>query len=258
MIRGSRALVLVATLGIALTACGAGSAAGGRQSGGQAGGRTLTVLAASSLTEAMTAMAREFEHDHPGTHVDVSFAASSTIVQQVDEGAPADVIALADLEALKPLDPAKAVKGTLTELAHNSLEIATPPDNPGGVSSLADLSRAGLRVVLCAPQVPCGRSAAHVLLAAGVRAHVVSYERDVKAALTKVELGEADAAIVYRSDVVSARGRVRGVSIPAAANDTQTYPILQLTDLALGREFIAYARSERGRKHLRDNGFQAP
>ncbi|MHB8275512.1 MAG: substrate-binding domain-containing protein [Dermatophilaceae bacterium] len=137
-----------------------------------------------------------------------------TLVSQVTQGAPADLIALAGTSAEGPLDKSRIV-GDTRSLASNTLEIATPPSSPGKVNAITDLSRPTLNVVLCAATVPCGNAATKVLSVAGVVAHVVSYETDVKATLAKVQLGEADAAIVYRSDVVAAGARVRGVLIPA-------------------------------------------
>jgi len=218
----------------------------------------VTVLAAASLTEAMTAMAHDFESGHPGTRIRLSFAASSTIVQQVNQGAPADLIALAGTAAMKPLAPGTVVAGGTATLATNTLEIATPAGNPAKVTSLADLSRPDLKVVLCAAPVPCGKAARATLQAAHVSAHVVSYEDDVKAALSKVELGEADAAIVYHSDVVTAGGRVTGVTIPSGVNQVLAYPIARLTDNATARDFMTFTLSPAGQKRLRDNGFQAP
>jgi molybdate transport system substrate-binding protein len=135
---------------------------------------------------------------------------------------------------------------------------ATPPGNPGRVNAITDLSRPNLKVVLCAATVPCGGAAAKALSAAGVVAHVVSYETDVKATLTKVQLGEADAAIVYHSDVVSAGEQVHGVQIPASVNQTLDYPLIRLTEDPTTLELMAYVLSDHGRNRLRDNGFLTP
>ena len=219
---------------------------------------TVVVLAASSLTESLTAIAKDFEKDHPGTDVQLSFAASSTVVSQVNQGAPADLVALAGTSAADPLDRSRIVKDGTRSLASNTLEIATPPSNPGDVNAITDLSRPSLNVILCAATVPCGKAAAKALSVAGVVAHVVSYEVDVKATLAKVQLGEADAAIVYHSDVVSAGARVRGVPIPAAVNQTLDYPLIRLTDDPTTVEFMSYLLSDQGRERLRDNGFLTP
>ena len=245
------ALAIAAVFGVA------GCSGAGGTPGSAPTRHTVVVLAASSLTEPMTAIARDFESSHPGTDIQLSFAASSTVVSQVNQGAPADLIALAGTAAAEPLNKSRVV-GSTASLARNTLEIATPPSNPGKVDAITDLSRPNLNVVLCAATVPCGKAAAKALSAAGVVAHVVSYETDVKATLTKVQLGEADAAIVYHSDVVSAAGRVRGVPIPASVNQTLDYPLIRLTDDPTTVQFMTYVLSEQGRKRLRNNGFQTP
>jgi molybdate transport system substrate-binding protein len=140
-------------------------------------------------------------------------------------------------------------------MAANTLEIATAP---GNVNALADLSRPTLKVLLCATTVPCGKAAVKTLTAAGVAAHVVSYETDVKAALAKVQLGEADAAIVYHSDGVSAGERAHGVQIPASVNQRLDYPTDRLTSDPTTAELMTCVLSDHGRKRLRDNGFLTP
>ncbi len=246
---------MVAAFALALGVAGCGASGRAPENGPTR--HTVVVLAASSLTESLTAIARDFEASHPGTDVQLSFAASSTVVTQVNQGAPADLIALAGTSAADPLDKSRIVGGTRS-LASNTLEIATPPSNPGKVNAITDLSRPTLNVVLCTLTVPCGKAAAKALSVAGVVAHVVSYETDVKATLAKVQLGEADAAIVYHSDVVSAGDRVRGVQIPAPVNQTLDYPLIQLTDDPTTVEFATYLLSDQGRKRLRDNGFLTP
>jgi molybdate transport system substrate-binding protein len=252
---GVPAAAATVAMAVAVAVAGCGAAAG--QPGNAPTRHTVVVLAASSLTEPLTAIAKDFESSHPGTDVQVSFAASSTVVSQVNQGAPADLIALAGISAAGPLDKSRIVGGMPT-LAKNTLEIATPPSNPGRVTAIADLSRPTLKVVLCAATVPCGMAAAKALSIAGVVAHVVSYETNVKATLTKVQLGEADAAIVYRSDVLSAGERVHGVPIPATVNQTLDYPLIRLTDDPTTVEVMAFILSDQGRKRLRDNGFLTP
>ncbi len=242
--------------GAALALAGCGAAAG---NSAQAPARhTVVVLAASSLTEPLTAIAADYEASHPGTDIQLSFAASSTVVSQVNQGAPADLVALAGTSAMEPLDKSRIARDGVASMATNTLEIATPAANPGKVSALANLSRPTLKVVLCAVTVPCGKAAVKTLKAAGVQAHVVSYETDVKATLAKVRLGEADAAIVYHSDVVSAGKGVHGVAIPAAVNQKLDYPLIRLTDDPGTAEFATYLLSEQGRSRLRANGFLTP
>lgn len=232
---------------LALAACGTTPAPAGDH---------VTVLAAASLTEAFEQLATDFEATHPGTSVEVSFGSSATLVQQVNQGAPAEVIALAGESAAEPLDRA-AVKASTT-FATNVLEIAVPPDNPAGVASIDDLDRPGLKVVLCAPSVPCGQAADATFASAGVSPSVVSREVDVKATLSKVRLGEADAAVVYHSDVVAAGDVVRGVAIPAAVNMTLRYPIITLSDDPTARSFVEFVVSDRGAATLRSLGFGTP
>ena len=247
---------IVAAFALALGVAGC-SAAGGAPGNGPTR-HTVVVLAASSLTESLTAIAQDFEASHPGTDVQISFAASSTVVTQVNQGAPADLVALAGTSAMGPLDKSRIAQDGTRSMASNTLEIATPPTNPGKVNGITDLSRPTLNVVLCAATVPCGKAAAKALSVAGVVAHVVSYETDVKATLAKVQLGEADAAIVYHSDVVSAGIRVRGVQIPASVNQTLDYPLIRLTDDPTTVAFMTYVLSDQGRKRLRDHGFLTP
>ena len=247
---------IVAAFALALGVAGC-SAAGGAPGNGPTR-HTAVVLAASSLTESLTVIAQDFEASHPGTDVQLSFAASSTVVTQVNQGAPADLVALAGTSAMGPLDKSRIAKDGTRSMASNTLEIATPPTNPGKVNGITDLSRPTLNVVLCAATVPCGKAAAKALSVAGVVAHVVSYETDVKATLAKVQLGEADAAIVYHSDVVSAGIRVRGVQIPATVNQTLDYPLIRLTDDPTTVAFMTYVLSDQGRQRLRDHGFLTP
>jgi molybdate transport system substrate-binding protein len=256
-----RAAAPFASLAVALVAASvalAGCNAAADSSGNTPAGTTVVVLAASSLTESLTAIAKDFEEDHPGTDVQLSFAASSTVVTQVNQGAPADLIALAGTSLMGQLDKALVAKDGTRTFARNTLEVATPPSNPGNVDDIKDLSRPTLKVVLCAPAVPCGKAAAQVLAAVGVAAHVVSYETDVRATLAKVQLGEADAAVVYHSDVVAAGKRVRGVQIPASVNQTLDYPLVRLSDDPTAVAFANYLLSDRGQRRLRDNGFLAP
>lgn len=253
--RRAAAAVSAATLATALAGC---SASQPPTSSAGSGTRHLTVLAASSLTEAFTAVAHDFEREHPGTTVALSFAASSTIVAQVNQGAPADLVALAGAAAATPLRAGTVRAGGREVFATNTLEIATPPANPARVGAIQDLGRSSVDVVLCAVQVPCGKAAAAALAAAKVSAHVVSYEQDVKAALTKVELGEADAAVVYHSDLVTAGGRAHGVPLPANAQQTLSYPLLRLTDDATARAFQTFVLSKRAQQRLRDSGLAAP
>lgn len=263
---GPLAVAAIAVIG--LVSCGTGnpqSPADHPGSNGEAGAAagspsavtgTVTVLAAASLTEAFDAITEQVESAHPGVTVHVSYGSSATLVQQVNQGAPADVIALAGESAAQPLDPS-LVKDTKV-FATNSLEIAVPPDNPGHVTSLTDLGRPGLKVVLCAETAPCGKAATTTLDKAKVNASVVSREIDVKATLAKVRLGEADAAIVYHSDVLSAKGAVTGIPIPADLNTTLRYPIIALDQNPATTAFVDAVLSTSGLQTVESFGLGAP
>ncbi|GAA5168100.1 molybdate ABC transporter substrate-binding protein [Ornithinimicrobium tianjinense] len=245
--------LLAATTSLALTSCEATA----ESSGALSGDRTVTVLAAASLTDVLAEIAADFEADHPGVTVETSFAASSTIVQQVNEGAPADVVALAGQQALEPLEQARRVSEPVV-LTTNTLELAVPPDNPAAVDGVEDLTAAGLRLVVCQPEVPCGTAAATLFDRLGIDPQVASYEPDVRATLSKVALGEADVGVVYRTDVAAADGAVLGVEIPAQDNVVSSYPVLAVSGSPLALELIEEMLSARGQQHLADAGFGAP
>ncbi len=240
-----------------LAACGTSTTPSDVTGGGATGASgTVTVLAAASLTESFDALKEDFEAANPGITVETSYGSSATLVQQVNNGAPASVIALAGTSAAEPLDP-RLVRDTRT-FATNVLEIATPPDNPANVASIGDLATPTVKVVLCADTVPCGKAAAATFRKARVVPNVVSKEVDVKATLAKVKLGEADAAVVYRSDVIAAKNAVRGVEIPPQLNTSLTYPVITLTDDAATRAFVAYLLSPAGLATVQSFGFGAP
>ncbi len=261
---GSRhPLLLAAAAALALAACSAATTADTDPAGtaGPSAGAdssTVTVLAAASLTAPLTTLAEQYERDHPGVTVRLSFGSSTTLAQQISEGAPVDLYASAGEEPLALLPSGVTSDGGRATIARNTVEIATPPDNPGGVDTLRDLGDPDLDVVLCAGTVPCGRAADEVLRTAGVTAHVVSREVDVKATLTKVVLGEADAALVYHSDVVAAGPDVRGVAIPAAENVVLTYPLLWFSSDPDVVGFADLVAGPTGTAALESAGFLAP
>lgn len=170
-----------------------------------------TIFAAASLTEAFTALAKSFEASHPGTKLTMSFGASSTLNQNIVDGAPADAFASADEDWITKLVDAGHASGTPTVIARNQLTIVTEPGNPKHITSLADLANPDVSVVLCAAEVPCGRLAEEALAKANVSVTPKSREANVKSTLSKVELGEADAAIVYSTD---AKGNSSVASVP--------------------------------------------
>lgn len=221
----------------------------------------LTVLAASSLTDVFTVLGRRYEAQHPGADVRFSFAASSELATQVVAGAPADVYAAANPDTMAQVVAAGAATGRPALLARNRLQVVVPAGNPGRVRGLADLARAELDVALCAPEVPCGAASRDLLAAAGVTASVDTLEPDVRAVLTKVELGEVDAALVYRSDVLAAGEDVEGVDVPespAAVNDYLVTVLRDAPNAAAARAFVALALSPAGQKVLAAAGFEVP
>jgi molybdate transport system substrate-binding protein len=220
----------------------------------------LTVLAAASLTESFTKIGRQFEAAHPGTKVVLSFGASSTLATQITQGAPADVFASA---SKKNMDSVVAAKGATDPriFAKNVMEIAVPPSNPAGVAQLSDLAKSSVKVVLCAAEVPCGSTARQVFANAGLTVTPVSNEADVKSTLAKVELGEADAGVVYVTDVTAAGTKVKGIAIPADVNASTSYPIAPLAaskNPDLAKAFVDYVLSPGGATVLSEAGFEKP
>jgi molybdate transport system substrate-binding protein len=239
-----------------LAACG-GSAADEPTAGStsQADPTTVTVLAAASLTEAFTELATAYESDHPGVTVEVSFGSSTTLAQQVAEGIEADLFASAGTGAMEQLPEGSADGGGEDVLTRNVLEIAVQPGNPRAITGLADFARADLDTVLCAETVPCGRAADEAFATAGITPTPASREIDVKATLSKVELLEADAAMVYRSDVVAASEAVEGVVIPDDENVSLDYPLVWFNANEHTVGLAQLLLGERGQQTLAELGF---
>ncbi|WP_062648588.1 molybdate ABC transporter substrate-binding protein [Streptomyces maremycinicus] len=222
---------------------------------------TVTVFAAASLKESFTALGKEFEKAHPGTKVTFSFGGSDSLAASITGGAPADVFASASPKTMAIVTDAGDASGTPTTFVRNQLEIATLPGNPDKIASLEDLTGSSLKVVLCDRTVPCGAAAQKALDASKLKLTPVSYEQDVKAALTKVELKEADAAVVYKTDVHAAGDKVEGVEFPESADAVNDYPIVRLKDARnaeAAEAFIALVRSAEGQKVLTGAGFLQP
>lgn len=247
--------VAVGGLGVLATAMLLSACGGASEGASVDASTTVTVLAAASLTEAFTELATAYENENPGVTVEVSFGSSTTLAQQIAEGAPADVYASAGTGALAQLPEGYAADGGEEVLTRNVLEIAVQPGNPQAVVGLADFARADLDTVLCAETVPCGRAADEAFAAAGITATPVSRELDVKATLSKVELGEADAAMVYRSDVVAAGDAVEGVAIRDEENVTLDYPLVWFDGDEHTVGFVELLLGERGQQVLTDLGF---
>lgn len=228
-------------------------------------GSELTILAASSLTDALGEIERNFEED-ADVEATTSFAGSQVLRVQIEQGVPADVFVSADPSHTDALVRA----GLLVErglIAHNELVVIVPPDNPASIESFADLPRAR-RLVIGAPDVPAGRHARALLENAADRlgarwqsdvlAHVVSEESNVRLVRAKVELGEADAAIVYRTDAMSS-DRVRTIEIPEELDVRADYSVgivAASPRRALGQRWIDYVRSDEGQRVLSSHGFE--
>ncbi|NUQ96846.1 MAG: molybdate ABC transporter substrate-binding protein [Streptomyces sp.] len=222
---------------------------------------TVTVFAAASLKESFTTLGKEFEKAHPGTKVTFSFGGSDTLAAQITGGAPADVFAAASPKTMKIVTAKGDAVGTPATFVRNQLEIATLPGNPDKVASLRDLTKSSLKVVLCDKTVPCGAAAQKALDASKLKLTPVSYEQDVKSALNKVVLKEADAAVVYKTDVKAAGSKVQGVEFPESAAAINDYPITLLKDApnaAAAKAFIALVQSAEGRQVLTGAGFLKP
>lgn len=220
---------------------------------------TLHVYAASSLNATFTELGTQFEADHPGVQVEFSFAGSSDLVAQIQQGAPADVIATADTTNMDKLDD--TLDTDPVEFATNTLEIAVPPGNPAGVATLADLVGTGVNLVVCAPQVPCGAAAAELATLAGLSFHPVSEEQSVADVLGKVSSGEADAGLVYVTDVQAAGDQVEGIPFPESADVVNTYPIAPVSgadEPDLAEAFIGLVTGSQGQAVLADAGFGHP
>jgi len=244
-------LLTVAFLLVLLAACGdAGKA-----------DEELLVSAAASLTDAFAEMETVFEAANPGVDVVLNFGASSTLREQILEGAPLDVFASANTSNMDQVVAAGDTVGEPQIFARNLLQIAVPAGNPAGVASLADFADEELLLGLCAQGVPCGDFAREVLAGAGVVPAVDTHEPDVRSLLTKVEAGELEAAITYVTDVASAADGVEGVHIPEEDNIVASYPIAVLAgamNQGTAGAFIDFVLSDEGQTILADFGFASP
>lgn len=246
-------LLLLATT--ALLATGSLASCGGSGGAGSRGGETLTVFAAASLTKTFTELGKEFEADHDGTTVKFSFGGSSDLVEQITSGAPADVFASADTNNMDKLGGEAENR---KDFASNTLEIAVPPGNPAGIATFADLAKPGVKLVICAPEVPCGTATATVAKNAGVTLKPVSQEQSVTDVLGKVSSGEADAGLVYVTDVKGAGDSVEGITFPESSSVVNTYPIATVKGgkhAELAKDFEDFVLSEAGQKVLAAAGF---
>ncbi|MEO3795464.1 molybdate ABC transporter substrate-binding protein [Nonomuraea sp. B10E15] len=258
LFRGAIALPAALAL-VCLAGCGSGGPASSATIGG-GDAKEVTVFAAASLTETFTELGKAFEAAHPGTTVRLNFGSSATLAQQIVQGAPADVFASASPATMKTVTDA-SLASSPTTFVRNRLQIAVPAGNPAKVDELKDLTDPDVKVALCAEQVPCGAAAVKALDAAGLKVTPVTFEQDVKATLTKVGLGEVDAALVYTTDVIAAAGRVRGIAFPEADQAVNDYPIAALAKAPAGetaRQFVDLVLSQQGENVLTRAGFDVP
>ncbi|HZB40640.1 MAG TPA: molybdate ABC transporter substrate-binding protein [Ilumatobacter sp.] len=249
-----RNLFSAAVLLVLVSACG-------EDDGGESTG-ALTVFAAASLADAFTEIGDAFMTDDPDAEVTFNFAASSELVTQINEGgAPADVFASADQNNMTKLTDA-GNNGSVPEVfATNSLEIIVERGNPLGITGVVDLANDDLIVVTCAPEVPCGNYAQQTFDASGVTVTPDSLEENVRAVVTKVTAGEADAGIVYKTDVTAAGDGADGVEIPADINVIAEYPIAVTKDAPnpeAARAFVAFVLGDAGQEVLAEYGFLPP
>ncbi|MFE5581030.1 molybdate ABC transporter substrate-binding protein [Kitasatospora sp. NPDC056531] len=275
----TRRLAVAAAAALALslgaTACGSGggstsSAASSSAStpGGATGNSSapkahgdITVFAAASLKETFTDLGKKFEAANPGTKVTFNFGGSSALASSINSGAPADVFAAASPATMKTVTDAGGASGEPKTFVKNTLTIAVPKGNPKHIAGLKDLTAPGVKVALCAKEVPCGAAAQTALKAAGLNLTPVTLEQDVKGALTKVELGEVDASLVYKTDVQSDAAKIDGVDFPEADKAVNDYPIAALAKAPNkdgAAAFVAYIQSPEAKQVLTAAGFQAP
>src|SRR6202171_3146481 len=219
---------------------------------------TVSVFAAASLTASFTALGASFQTASPGVTVKFNFAGTPTLVTQIEQGAPADVFASADTVNMDKLTADGYTSGTSRVFARNQLEIVVAPGNPKGIAGLADLAKSGVIYITEGPTVPAGKYSLQALATAGVKVTPKSLETSVTAVISKIELGEADAGIVYTTDVKAAGNKVQGVQIPAANNVIATYPMVAVKgtkNADVANAFINYVLSSTGQSTLASFGF---
>jgi molybdate transport system substrate-binding protein len=256
------AATVAATL--ALAGCTGASDGPGEEDGGTGTplpdvSGTITVFAAASLSETFELLATEFEQRHPSAEVVLNFGGSAGLAAQVIDGGPADVLATADEPTMeKAVDSGAATTPVI--FTSNTLEIAVPAGNPAGVDQLADFADESLAIALCDPSVPCGSAAQVLFDTFGITPSPDTLEPDVKSVLTKVELGEVDAGLVYVTDVIAGGDAVEGVEVPEALSLVNLYPISVVTasqNPAGAQEWIDFVLSTDGQQVLADAGFVA-
>jgi molybdate transport system substrate-binding protein len=252
-------VIAVALAAVAAAGCSS-SGSGSSGSSASPSGGTITVFAAASLTGTFTQLGKQFEAAHPGDHVKFSFGPSSGLAEQITSGAPADVFASAAPANMDQVVSAGDASSP-QNFAQNTMEVATPPNNPGKVTSVNDLAKKSVKVALCQPQVPCGVVAAEVFKNVGITVKPVTLQPDVKSVLTQVETGNVDAGMVYVTDVMAAGSKVKGVAIPASDNASTEYPIATIKSSkqkSVAQAFMNYVLSPAGQQVLTAAGFEKP
>ena len=252
-----RVAAALAVAALVLAACG-GSDDNTSSGGSSASPAEIKVFAAASLTAAFTKIGEDFTAANGGTKVTLNFAGSQALATQIQQAAPADVFASADITNM---DKVKDLVGPPQIFASNQLQIVVEKGNPKGVKGLDDLANPDLKVVLAAPDVPVGKYSQQALEKAGVTVKPVSQEQDVKAVVSKVLLGEADAGIVYTTDVTAGGDKVEGVDIPEDQNVVATYPIATVKASKApdqAQAFMDYVLSDQGQQVLKSYGFGPP
>jgi molybdate transport system substrate-binding protein len=237
------------------------SAASSAAASATAGTTSITVFAAASLQGSFTEIGKQFERAHPGARVTFSFGPSSGLATQIINGAPASVFASAAPANMTQVVKAGETLNSPSNFAKNKMEVAVPPGNPAGVTSVSNLSKSAVKVALCQPQVPCGVVARDVFKNAGISVTPVTLQPDVKSVLSQVELGNVDAGMVYVTDVKAAGTKVKGVPVPAGDNASTLYPIATLegaSDKTVANEFVAYVMGPQGEHVLAQDGFGKP
>jgi molybdate transport system substrate-binding protein len=258
------AVIAAGLAAVAVAGCsssGSGSSSSSASSSPSAASTgSITVFAAASLMGTFTQLGKQFDAAHPGDTVKFSFGPSSGLSTQITSGAPADVFASAATANMDTVVQAGDASNP-QDFAKNTMEVATPPNNPGKVDSVTDLAKKSVKVALCQPQVPCGVVAAEVFKNASIKVKPVTLQPDVKSVLTQVETGNVDAGMVYVTDVMAAGDKVKGVPISASDNASTLYPIATISDSkhkSIAQSFAAYVLSPAGQKVLTAAGFQSP
>lgn len=243
---------MVAAVAVVVAACG------GAATPSSAAPQTINVFAAASLTDAFRALGGAFHREHSNVTLQFNFAGTPTLVTQIEQGAQADVFASADTPNMDKLRTDGFTSGVPQVFAHNKLEIVVAAGNPKHITGLADLARPGVIYIAAGPTVPAGKYSVQALQKAGATVTPRSLETDVKSVVSKIELGEADAGIVYTTDVKAAGGKVGGVQIPDEDNVLATYPVAVVKDsknVGIAGDFITYVLSGSGQSTLESFGF---